>query len=136
MNDTEWQRLVTSLRNLADGNTAVTAAAEFQSAASLEDVPRLIQLLDDESFFVREAAAWALSDLGQVDLLPQLLTAYNRGIAEGHDNDGFSAALIDLVQSNAVESQAKLSSLRRGDNSELRDTSAWLLSFLGEARDA
>jgi hypothetical protein len=63
----------------------------------------LIELLADESFFVREAAAWPLSDLGRLDALPQLLAAYQRGLAEGHDNDGFSASLIDLVQSEPVE---------------------------------
>jgi HEAT repeat protein len=136
MDHAQWQRLVKALRNLADSDSAVAAAAELQSAASPEDVPQLVELLTDESFFVREAAAWPLSDLGRVDLLPQLLAAYNRGCAEGHDNDGFSAALIDLVQSKPIEARAQLSEFARSTDPELRKSSVWLLGFVEGAHDA
>jgi hypothetical protein len=53
-----------------------------------------------------------VSDLGPVDALPQLLASYQRGLKEGHDNDGFSATLVDLVESKAVE--ARIQSLVHG----------------------
>ena len=124
------------MRDVDNIDSAVAAAAQLQACASTEDVPRLVALLADESFFVREAAAWPLSDLGRVELLPQLLAAYNRGLAEGHDNDGFSAALIDLVQSKPAASQAQLSAFMSSDDPELRKTAAWLLEFVQEAHDA
>jgi len=136
MDHPRWQRLVKALRNLADNDSAVAAAAELQSVASSEDVPRLVELLADESFFVREAAAWPPSDLGRVDLLPQLLAAYHRGFAEGHDNDGFSAALVDLVQAKPIEARAQLSAFAEGSDLELRESSAWLLGFVEAAHDA
>jgi HEAT repeat protein len=136
MDQRQWQSLIEALRDVDNIDSAVAAAAQMQARASTEDVPRLVDLLADESFFVREAAAWPLSDLGRVDLLPQLLAAYNRGLAEGHDNDGFSAALIDLVQSKPAESQAQLSSLTSSADPELRKSAAWLLEFVQEAHDA
>ena len=97
MSPNDWQRVVKALRNVESDNIAVDAAAELQAKATIEDVPRLLDLLNDDSFFVREAAAWPLSDLGVVEALPVLLDAYQRGLDEGHDNDGFSAALADLA---------------------------------------
>src|SRR5690606_14341069 len=136
MDQPQWQRVVAALRDVSDIDSAVAAAAELQAAASTEDVPRLIELLADESFFVREAAAWPLSDLGRLDALPQLLAAYQRGLAEGHDNDGFSASLIDLVQSSPIEARAELSVLLQSSDSELRKTAVWLRGFVGGAHDA
>lgn len=136
MDQPQWQRVVAALRDVSDIDSAVAAAAELQAAASTEDVPRLIELLTDESFFVREAAAWPLSDLGRLDVLPQLLGAYQRGLAEGHDNDGFSASLIDLVQSKPVEARVQLSAFANSSDLELRDTARWLLTFVEEAHDA
>jgi HEAT repeat protein len=136
MDQRQWESLVEALRDVDNIESAVAAAAQMQARASKEDVPRLLDLLADESFIVREAAAWPPSDLGRVDLLPQLLAAYNRGLAEGHDNDGFSAALIDLVQSKPAASQAQLSAFTSSADPELRKTAAWLLEFVQGAHDA
>ena len=68
--------------------------------------------------------------------LPHLLAAYNRGLAEGHDNDGFSAALIDLVQSKPTEARAQLFAFADSNDEELRLSAAWLLGFVNEAHDA
>ncbi|TKB63250.1 MAG: hypothetical protein E8D47_13040 [Nitrospira sp.] len=135
MDHAQWQRIVGALRDVSDIDSAVAAAAELQASASSEDLQRLVALLTDESFFVREAAAWSLSDLGRVDVLPQLLAAYQRGFDEGHDNDGFSAALIDLVQSKSVESQTQLQALATANDSALRENAVWLLEFVRDALD-
>jgi HEAT repeat protein len=132
MDHDQWQSIIAALRDMDNVESAVAAAARLQALASTEDVPRLVELMADESFFVREAAAWALSDLGRVELLSQLLAAYNRGLAEGHDNDGFSAALIDLVQLKPVEAQAQLSVLASSTDPELRESAVWLLEFVQE----
>src|SRR5258706_599213 len=119
MTDGKWQRLSAALRNVGDIDKAVAAAAELQAKASAEDVPRLLELLLDDSFFVREAAAWPLSDLGWMDALSQLLCAYQRGLDEGHDNDGFSAALIDLVTAKPSAAKPRLESLAAGADPSL-----------------
>jgi HEAT repeat protein len=136
MDHARWQRLEKALRDISDVDSAVAAAEELQSSASHADVDALVQLLMDESFFVREAAAWPLSDLGRIDVLPQLLSAFQRGLDEGHDNDGFSTALIGLVQSNRAEAQIVLRSLATDKDIALRENAIWLLEFAIDAHDA
>ena len=97
MNDSDWAAHVRDLRNVDDVNVMVDAAQRLHRTATREDVPRLRSLLKDDSFFVREAAAWPLTELAGAAALPELFEAYQRGFDEGHDNDGFSAALIELV---------------------------------------
>jgi HEAT repeat protein len=61
MNDCQWQEIVAALRDTGDSDTAVNAAATLQAKATQEDVPRLLELLSDGDFLVREAAAWPLA---------------------------------------------------------------------------
>ena len=129
MTPTEWHRLVTAIHDFDAPEAAVEACAEIKARATTADIPLLLGLLEDDSFFVREAAAWPLSDLGCVDALPQLLAAYQRGLDEGHDNDGMSAALADLVCGNQHASRVRLEALARGDALDLRAHAAWLLEF-------
>ena len=99
MTEEEWNNLNRRLRNHDNPNIAASAAQQLHKAASRDDLPRLMELLNDEDFFVREAAAWPVSELAGPKSLDKLLMAYQRGLDEGHDNDGFTAALIDLVES-------------------------------------
>ena len=136
MTDHEWHRLAAALRDDNDIDGMVAAAADLQARATADDVPRLLHMLNDSSFFVREAAAWPLSDLGRVEALPQLLGAYQRGLDEGHDNDGFSAALIDLVEMNVVAAVPQLRKLAEAGSDADRENAAWLLGFCNGATDA
>ena len=129
MNTTEWQRLVAALRNIDDVEGALAAASGLQTTASAEDLPRLLELLKDESFFVREAAAWALSDMERLDVLPALLAAYQRGFEEGLDNDGFSAALADLVSANPEEARSRLEAIAKDSSHPTQTHARWLLEF-------
>ena len=128
MSPSEWQRVVKALHNVESDYLAVDAAAELQAKATIEDVPMLLDLLDDQSFFVREAAAWPLSDLGVVEALPMLLDAYQRGLDEGHDNDGFSAALADLVEAKPDASRLRLDFLAHEGRPGSKHVQ-WLLQF-------
>ena len=100
-----------------------------QNASTEEDVPQLVALLEDDSFYVREAAAWPLAELGRTEVLPQLLRAYQRGLDEGDDNDGFSAALIELASLHGPECQKALKVLTQDQDLTLRDHATWLLEF-------
>lgn len=135
MSPNDWQRVVKALRNAESENIAVDAAAELQNKATIEDVPRLLDLLNDDSSFVREAAAWPLSDLGVVEALPVLLDAYQRGLDEGHDNDGFTAALADLVEANPDLSRRRLESLVH-ESRPGSEHAQWLLQFCQPKNDA
>src|SRR5262252_1918184 len=75
MSDDEWHRLIQALRATDDNDRAVVAAERLHKTAALEDLPRLMELLSDEDFFVREAAAWPISELAGPAALPELLVA-------------------------------------------------------------
>lgn len=82
--------------NSKDVDECVTAASRLHKESETGDVAKLVALLNDNSFFVREAAAWPLAELAGPAVLRELFVAYQRGFDEGHDNDGFSAALLEV----------------------------------------
>ena len=118
-----------SLRDFDSPGRAVAAAASLQAEASTEDISRLVSLLSDPEFFVREAAAWPLSDLGCVEAIPQMIAAHIAGTAEGHDNDGLNAEMADLVSMNAEGSRRELQEVIASSNAEIRAVADWLLQF-------
>lgn len=63
MNDSDWAALVRDLKNVDDVDVMVAATQRLHRIATPDDLPRLRTLLLDDSFFVREAAAWPLSEL-------------------------------------------------------------------------
>ena len=136
MSENDWDDIVTLLRDLGDVDRAVAAGQRLQAMATAEDVPRLLALLKDDSFFVREAAAWPLSDLGTTEALPQLLEALHRGFQEGHDNDGLSAALADLAELKPHEASLELKEILKAGPSHLREHAIWLLEFCKNEQDA
>ena len=129
MTEQEWLGLVAALRDEGPSNAAVDAAATLQRIATPADIQKLEGLLSDSDFFVREAAAWPLSDLGSVDSLPRLLDAFQRGIDDGHDNDGLAAALVSLVELHRDRAEPMLRSLLASPSPSARESAAWLLPF-------
>lgn len=129
MNDGEWQALNRRLRSRDNLDVAVTAAQQLHKTATREDLPKLMELLNDEDSFIREAAAWPVSELAGPSSLENLLIAYQRGLDEGQDNDGFSAALIDLVESHQEGSREILQRLAESGDEAKRENALWLLQF-------
>jgi HEAT repeat protein len=136
MNTADWEAITHDLRSHLDPDRLATAAPRLHESATSEDIPRLRELLGDDDFFVREAAAWPLVELAGVDYLPELFRAYQRGLDDGHDNDGFSAALIDLAASDPVRVAKALEPLARSDNGAIRERAQWLLTFCAPEQDA
>jgi HEAT repeat protein len=136
MSDPEWDDLLNALHDRANAERAVAAVHKLQRTATVDDVPRLLALLKDRSFFVREAAAWPLSDLGVTTALPDLLEALHRGFQEGHDNDGLSAALADLAEASPSAAAAVLKGILASGHPHLREHAQWLLEFCNHERDA
>jgi hypothetical protein len=56
-----------------------------------------------------------------------LLVAYQRGFDDAHDNDGFTTALIELVETNKSASKKVLEGL--AEDPAMRDHAMWLLEF-------
>jgi len=136
MNPVDWDAITRDLRSELDPDRMAAAAERLHHGATREDVPRLKELLDDESFFVREAAAWPLTELAGVDHLLELFRAYQRGFEEGHDNDGFTTALIELAEADPVGTAKALELLTRSGDQALRDNAQWLLTFCAPKQDA
>jgi len=132
MNDAEWREVERDLRDSKNVDRRVAAATKLNGAASSSDVPRLMALLKDEDFFVREAAAWPISELVGSAALPELLAAYQRGFDQGHDNDGFTTALIELAEANKVVAKEALDRLVGADDPALKKNAEWLLEFVQE----
>jgi hypothetical protein len=135
MSDEEWEYLIHTFRDSDDATSLATAATRLHKEATTEDLPRLMNLLKDDDFFVREAATWPVSELAGPSALRELLVAYQRGIDDGHDNDGFTTALIGLVETRKAASRDVLQALAQGTDPMMRENSLWLLEFCspGEA---
>ena len=105
--------------------------------ATPDDLPRLRALLLDESAFVREAAAWPLAELAGATALPDLFDAYQRGLDEGHDNDGFTTALIELAAADTDGVRQVLETLARSGNEAMRENAhgSWSSVTMSETHD-
>src|SRR5262249_10736557 len=125
--------LISSIRNWADSSKFEKACERLHREAPLEDVPRLMTLLKDEDALVREAAAWPVSELVGTSALRDLLNAYQRGFDQGLDNDGFTTALIDLVELDPVRAAAELRDLAQ-ENPSMRENALWLLEFCADSQ--
>jgi HEAT repeat protein len=135
MNLDAWTEIVSALSE-RDVSTAVDAASKLHTNATTEDIPRLLSLLDSADFFIREAAAWPLAELAGTSVLPQLLTAYQRGVDEGHDNDGFTAALLEIPALFGSEANRSIASLAETSEGTMKDNALWLLKFCEEEGEA
>jgi HEAT repeat protein len=132
MNEQEWNELVAGLRDVSDVDRACHASETLHKVATLEDLPRLMELLKDADCFVREAAAFPVADLGGPEALPELLEALQLGFDQGHDNDSFQAALTDLVYVHPFSAKEVLLTLAQAPDPKMRENANWLLDFLSE----
>lgn len=135
MKTAAWNEIVSAL-DASDVSTCVAAASRLHAEAGIEDVPRLLALLKDDSFFVREAAAWPLAELVGPSVLPQLFSAYQRGFDEGHDNDGFTAALLEIPFHFRAETKLSLTNLIKVGDDKTKGHAQWLLEFCSEGNQA
>ena len=128
MNSTTWAALVAEL-SAPTADICVKAAERIHKESTAEDIPRLLGLLESEDFFVREAAAWPLAELAGPEVLPRLLPAYQRGFDQGHDNDGFTAALLEIPALYPTEAVLVLENIAGAATEPIRSHALWLLEF-------
>ena len=124
----DWDRIIADLTNVEkDSRRAVAAFEALDKAADESWLPRLHQLLATRGdFFVREAAAMPIARLEGLQALPQLLHALQLGVEEGHDNDGLTSLVSDLVWANPEEAVPFLLQMAQGNVEHERSHAAWL----------
>jgi HEAT repeat protein len=129
MNEQEWKAVTDALRDRDNASRWVAATLKLHETATQEDLPRLMKLLTDGDFLVREAAAWPIAELAGPAVLPEMLQALQRGFDEGYDNDGFQTTLADLVVANRTQARDVLTRLANSSDKATRENAAWLLEY-------
>jgi hypothetical protein len=128
MDESLFAEIVNAL-SVDDVGVCVRAAERLHRESTSEDVPRLLQLLHSDDFFVREAAAWPLVETAGPAVLKELLVAYQRGFDDGHDNDGFTAALLELPFLASIATWKAASTLSVTAEEPMKGHAEWLLTF-------
>ena len=129
MNKQQWSELTEALQDVRDADRAAAAAKFLHENAAAEDVPRLMEMLNDEDIVVREAAAWPLGELAGLAALPQLLAALQRGFDDGHDCDSLQAVLIEVVEADKAAARHILTGLIKSSDKATRENAQWLWEF-------
>jgi len=120
--------LLADLRdNIADSQVFILALDAMRKEAKPSDLPLLLSLLKDKSPLVREAAAWPIAEIEGLNALRDLLLAFQGGVDDGCDQDGFAALLIDLVSTNASDAIPRLQALLRDREPAVKENARWLL---------
>lgn len=127
--DQPRRQLIVEGLDANDVETNMRAAEQMHKESSLEDIPWLTQLLKHQDFFVRESAAWPLAELAGPTVLTEIFTAYQRGFDEGHDNDGFTAALMELAALHPAATTTALRDMIRSEDNAFLVHAEWLLQF-------
>jgi hypothetical protein len=68
------------------------------------------------------------------EVLEELLAAFQRNHGEGHDNDGMSLHLIELVEADPSSAANELERLLGSSDPVTRADAAWLLEFAKRGR--
>ncbi len=100
----------------------------IQKMQKKRDVPGLIRALNDKDFFIRDAAAKALTQIGDIQAIKPLVDA----LKDKNRNMRWSAATsLGKLGVGGVE---QLISCLKDDDPEVRKASAKSLGLIGEAK--
>ena len=108
----------------------VEAVQLLDRLATRERLGELEALLRHEAFCVREAAATPYAKLLGAASLPLLLEAWDRGLEDGHDNDGLSSDVTGVVSLYKAEAVPILAEMFRSKSPRDRAHAAWLWGYL------
>ncbi len=129
MSQQAWSQLIHDLRS-ADVKRVVLASEKIDATADSSHIAELYELLNDDSFFVREAAVVPLARLEGIEALPSLFQAMTRGLEDGRDNDGLVATIAHLLQTNQEKASLLLLNMIKDQDKEVRLNAAWALGFV------
>lgn len=126
-------QLLAQLDDVDDVDRAVAAITLLENEATREWLPVLRDVLTRPgNFFLREGVAPAVIKLEGFDCLQRLLHALRTGTREGHDNDGLSHYVIEVVESSPREVARLLACLAQSAAIVDREDAAWLFGFVAE----
>jgi HEAT repeat protein len=128
MPNLHWPQLIQDLRG-DNIDRAVRACEEISETADETNIAELYSLLNDDNFFIREAAALPLARLEGARALPSLFRAMTRGVQDGHDNDGMCAAIWDLFDLNQEEVLPLLQNMLNDEDKNTRAHAAWAMGY-------
>jgi hypothetical protein len=131
MSNSQWSQLIQDLHG-KNVDRAVRACEEISELADETNISELYSLLEEDSFFIREAAAFPLARLEGVKALPALFGAYTRGFQDGHDNDGMHVAISDLLEENQQAALPLLENMLLEEDKDIRANAAWALGFIAK----
>lgn len=129
MTSTEWERILADLHAQDDVDRIVQAAARLDDVANEAHLPDLYRLIQDDDWFIREAAAVPLARLAGVDALPLLFQALFRGQQQGQDNDSLSTMVVEVLEAYREECAPLLLSMLDNPNPPIRVHGAWALGW-------
>jgi HEAT repeat protein len=128
MSKLNWSQLIQDLRG-EDIERSVNACQKIDEMADESHIQELYSLLNDESYFVREAVASPLARLEGIKVLPHLFQAYTLGFQDGHDNDGLSVTIVGLLEENKEDVTPLLLEMLQSEDVDTRANAAWALGF-------
>jgi HEAT repeat protein len=134
MSQIDWSQLIQELQS-DDVDLSIRACEIISKVADQTKVPELYALLQDESFFVREAVAEPLARLEGVSALPALFSAYTQGFQDRHDNDGLSFTIVELLKTFPKEIAPILIEMLKDTDAEVRANAAWASGFVASFID-
>jgi HEAT repeat protein len=129
MTTTQWGRILADLRAEDDVDRVVQAARQLNVVATQAHLPELYRLIQDDDWFIREAAAEPLARLEGVQALPLLFRALTRGQHQGQDNDGLSTMIVEVLETHQSECAPLLLAILQDADSTSRENAAWALGW-------
>jgi HEAT repeat protein len=129
MSQQAWSQIIHDLRS-TNVKRAVLACEKINTTADASRIAELYELLNDDSYFVREAAAIPLARLKGIEALPSLFQAMTRGEEDEHDNDGLVATIAHLLESNQEKVTPLLLKMVEDRDKHVRLNAAWALGFV------
>lgn len=133
MTQEKWIQLFTAIQETDDMKRAMKAAKEISKKADKSHVSDLRSLLRSENQFTREVAAYPLLRLEGLGILPELFEAMQYGESLGHDNDGLTHAMIELIESDPDASLPFLLPMLESKKPASRADAAWAMSYVARS---
>jgi hypothetical protein len=125
------KEIIDFLKTDAHHNALMEAYAELMNLVTHDDLPILIEEIRSPTsdFFVRESLALPIIRIGGVKFLPDIIYAFDLNLKENYDNDGFSAFLVELAESDQSGCQAELDKILKSKDESLKESAKWLMEF-------
>lgn len=134
MNSARWNEIIAPV--LPTGGSQPTPAGDrLRDEATVDDIPKLLELLRSNNAHLRDLAVMPLVELAGPRVLAELFEALQRDMDEGRSDDSFCGALMHLPELFPDETREVLLHLRKGGSESMRENSEWLLQYCGGVGD-